>query len=273
MRWILFLAFLPSAGGQTRDATIRWPNGAQAAVSLTYDDGIDIDLDNVAPDLEAAHLRGTFYVPGNSASLRKRLEEWRGVARRGHELGNHTLFHPCLRQEPGRVRDFVTPERALENYTVNRIREEILAMNTLLFAVDAQEARTLAYPCGDETAGGVSYVDAIRPMFPAARAYKNNFRALAQPRTVDIYRVPSWALRDNTAAEMIAWVQEAVPSGALAVFTFHGVGGGHNINVSREEHRKLLAWLNANRDRVWTAPFFEVMQHVLAERKRIGAAN
>jgi hypothetical protein len=68
---------------------------------------------------------------------------------------------------------------------------------------------------------------------------------------------------------MIAWVEEAVQSGKLAVFTFHGVGGGHGINVGREEHQKLLAWLAANRDRVWTAPFLQVMEHMSKERKRL----
>ena len=273
MRWIILLATLAAAGGQTRDAAFHWPRGARAAVALTYDDGVDVDLDHIVPDLEAANLRGTFYVPGHSESLRKRMEEWRAAARRGHELGNHTLFHPCLRQVPGRVREFVTPERALESYTVERMRSEIQVMNSMLFAVDGLDARTLAYPCGDEVAGGVAYVGAIRPMFPAARAYKDQFRALADPRTVDIHRVPSWALRSNTGAEMIAWVEEAAQSGQLAVFTFHGVGGGHSINVDREEHRKLLAWLNANRERIWTAPFLEVMRHVVAERGRAAGSR
>jgi sialate O-acetylesterase len=125
---------------------------------------------------------------------------------------------------------------------------------------------------GDEIAGGASYVDAIRPLSSAARAYKDSYRALADPRTLDPHRVPSWALKDNTATQMIAWVEEAMRSGGLAVFTFHGVGGGHNINVARQEHHRFLSWLDANRSRVWTAPFLRVMEHVVAERKRLRIA-
>jgi peptidoglycan/xylan/chitin deacetylase (PgdA/CDA1 family) len=269
---ILIAAVLMAGTSPGQQAVFKWPDGAKAAVALTYDDGLDVHLDHVVPDLEAAHLRGTFYVPGYSESLSKRMEEWRAVARSGHELGNHTLFHPCLRRADGRERAFVVPERDLGNYTVRRIADEIRVMNALLLAVDGLNARTLAYTCGDEIAGGVSYVDAIRPLFRAARAYKDGYRALADPRTLDLHRVPSWALKDNTATEMTAWVEEAMPSGALAVFTFHGVGGGHDINVAREEHRKFLSWLDANRSRVWTAPFLRVMEHVTAERKRLGIA-
>ena len=41
-------------------------------------------------------------------------------------------------------------------------------MNTLLQAVDAQQARTLAYTCGDETIRGGSSVDVVRPFVPDA---------------------------------------------------------------------------------------------------------
>jgi len=251
-----------------QSGAFQWPGGARAGVALTYDDGIDGHLDIAMPDLEKANLRGTFYVPGNSASLRKRMEEWRAAARRGHELGNHTLFHPCLTKIPGYERKWVTPLHALDNYTVPRMGEEIHVMNTLLLAVDAQSVRTLAYPCGDEIAGGASYVDTIRPEVPAARGYRRGGKDLAGPRTVDPYRVPGWAVEGASGAELIAWVEEAAQSGKLAVFIFHGVGGGHSINVARESHAELLKWLDAHRDRVWTAPFLKVMEHVMAERNR-----
>jgi sialate O-acetylesterase len=104
-------------------------------------------------------------------------------------------------------------------------------------------------------------------MLTAARGYKRGGKELADPRSVDVHRVPGWAVDGSSGPEMIAWVEEAARSGSLAVFIFHGVGGGHSINVAREDHRKLLEWLNTNRDRVWTAPFLKVIEHVLAERK------
>ena len=96
-------------------APFPWPNGAKAAVVLSYDDGVDVHLDYVAPDLEAAGLRGTFFVPGHSESLAKRFPEWRALAARGHELGNHAIFHPCLRtRPPGRARLGAAGVRARE---------------------------------------------------------------------------------------------------------------------------------------------------------------
>ena len=104
---------------------VEWPGGAEAAVVLTYDDGIDSHLDVALPDLQEAGLRGTFYVSGFSSSLRSRMAEWRRLAELGHEIGNHTLFHPCLSDTGAVKRDWVTPERDLLNFTVHRMIEDI----------------------------------------------------------------------------------------------------------------------------------------------------
>jgi peptidoglycan/xylan/chitin deacetylase (PgdA/CDA1 family) len=267
---VLWVSAAPRAGAL--DAPPRpfaWPNGAKAAVVLSYDDGVDVHLDHVAPDLEAAGLRGTFFVPGHSESLARRLPEWRALATRGHELGNHAIFHPCLRSVPGGGRDWVRPEYALESYTVERIRAEVAAMNTTLLAVDGEAARTFAYNCGDTTAGGQSYVETLRPIFLAARVGED--RIVADVRALDPMLVPSWMVQGVSGEEMIAFVGKAVDAGGLAVFMFHGVGGGHSIDVSRGAHQQLVAWLAAKRPAVWTDTFKRVMTHVVTEQKRPAA--
>ena len=148
------------------------------------------------------------------------------------------------------------PEYALEGYTVERIRDEIPAMNTTLLAIDGETVRTLAYNCCDTTAGGRSYVDAVRPLFLAARAGED--RIAADVSALDPLLVPSWAATNVTGAQLIAFAQKAVDAGGLAVFQFHGIGGEW-IPVSREAHQELLAWLAANRQTVWTDTFKRVM--------------
>ncbi len=267
LAWLVLLAsaeHLATAADAPR--SFPWPKGAKAAVVLTYDDGMDTHLDNAAPDLEAAGLRGTFFVPGHSESLAKRLPEWRALATRGHELANHAIFHPCLRKPPGQAeREWVKPEYALESYTVGRLRDEVAAMNTTLLAVDGEAVRTFAYNCCDTTAGGQSYVEALRPLFLAARAGED--RIAADLVSLDTMLVPSWAATNVTGPELVAFAQKALDAGGLAVFQFHGVGGEW-IPVSREAHRELLAWLAANRQTVWADTFKRVMTHVVAEQRR-----
>src|SRR5205807_2373822 len=84
---------LASLSARAQDANM-W-NHKQCAVVLTYDDAINADLDNVLPALDSLGLKGTFYLIGSSPVVAARMQEWRQAALHGHELGNHSLFHPC----------------------------------------------------------------------------------------------------------------------------------------------------------------------------------
>ena len=57
----------------------QWPGGRQAAVVLTYDDALPSDLDIAIPALDAAGLKGTFFLIG-SALVPAQIERWRAAA-------------------------------------------------------------------------------------------------------------------------------------------------------------------------------------------------
>ena len=120
-RLLIFLIFPCAAAGcaHAQENAITWPNGASVAVSLTYDDALDSQLDHAVPALETFGFKATFYVTVGSASVRDRLNEWRSLARSGHELGNHTIYHPCRASLPDR--DWVEPQHDLDGQSVARI--------------------------------------------------------------------------------------------------------------------------------------------------------
>ncbi len=98
------------------DDAVQWPNGAGAAVCLTYDDSLASQLDIAYPQLQAAGLKGTFFLQGNRNTMADRIDDWRQVAASGHELGSHSLFHPCRKNKPGR--DWVDDEGNLDSYSI-----------------------------------------------------------------------------------------------------------------------------------------------------------
>jgi sialate O-acetylesterase len=95
------------------------------------------------------------------------LNDWRNAAANGHELGNHTLFHPCDGQLPGR--SWVSSEKDLSKYTPERTINEIKVMEAFLQAVDGKKIRTFAYPCGDMVVDSVNYYDSVQTLFAGAR--------------------------------------------------------------------------------------------------------
>ena len=247
----------PAAHAQATTPTV-W-NGKQCAVVLTYDDAIDVDLDNAIPALDSLKLRGTFYLIGSSPVVAKRLPEWRRAAQRGHELGNHALMHPCDGSLPGR--SFVTPDNDLSKYTVSRAVTEIRATNTLLTAIDGKTARTFAYPCGDRQIGGTYFYDQLKGDFVASRGVVGGLQTPAQVKLDD---VNCYGINGQDAKYMIDLVKQAQQSHTLLVFLFHGVGGGHPLNVDLAAHRQLLRYLKAHERDIYIAPMVEVAAKIRA---------
>lgn len=251
---ICLLFFFASTG---KSQTLSVWNNKQCAVVLTYDDAIDVDLDNVIPALDSMKLKGTFYLIGSSSVINKRLNEWRAAAKNGHELGNHALFHPCDGSLPGR--SFVSPEHDLSKYSVAREVDEIRINNTLLKAIDGKDKRTFAYPCGDRKIGDVIFYDQLKNDFVAARGVGSGMQTAAQ---VTLDNVDCYGINGQNADYMINLVKKAQQSHTLLVFLFHGVGGGHNINVDLADHSKLLHYLKQNEKNIWIAPMVDVAKKI-----------
>ena len=101
-RLLLFAAFPALAGAQNPPPTVtvaRWPGDRLAAISLTFDDGINSDLDFAGPILKKHHLHGTFFVTTGMGPWQKRKSEWKQLALDGNEIANHTVHHPCLLEQ------------------------------------------------------------------------------------------------------------------------------------------------------------------------------
>lgn len=236
-------------------------NGRSCAVVLTYDDGLNVDLSNVIPALDSVGLKGTFYISDYFDGLKNQIFNWRKAAGEGHELGNHTIWHPCEGGRPGR--EFVKPETDLNNYTVSRMVKEIKTMNNILKAIDGKEERTFAYPCGDTRIHDTAYLDGLKNEFIAARGVTPEMLPINK---IDLYNVACYTMNGQSADEMIALVKKAMATHTLLVFLFHGVGGEHSLNVSLQAHSALLHFLQQHENEIWIAPMIDIAEFVKSNR-------
>jgi peptidoglycan/xylan/chitin deacetylase (PgdA/CDA1 family) len=235
----------------------------KCAVVLTYDDALNVHLDNAIPLLDSLGFKATFYLSGFFPGFRARAREWAVVGKNGHELGNHTLFHPCEGKAKGR--EWVPPTYDLNGYTLQRIDDEIAMANTLLEVLDGKSQRTFAYPCGDMKVGDTSFVDKIKNRFIAARGVEGKMQKLQE---IDLYNVGCYMIMGQTGDQLIALTQQAMKTNSLIVFLFHGVGGEHNINVSLVAHRALLTFLKQNEKDIWVAPMIDVARYIKERQKK-----
>ncbi len=236
--------------------TLNW-NGKKCAVVLTYDDALNVHLDKVIPQLNAYNFKGTFYLIGSSPNVANRINEWRAAAAQGHELGNHTLNHPCDGSMPGR--EWTKGESDLTRYSVQRATHEIKICNTLLEAIDGKKERTFAYPCGDLKIRDTLFYKYSENEFACARGVETGYLPMEK---VDLSNVNAFIVINSTAEEMIAQVVNAEKAGSFIVFLFHGVGGEHHMNVELEEHRKLLEYLKNKEKDIWVATMVDVAKYI-----------
>ena len=253
-RLLVCLMLAPLVGASQYE--LPW-NGKKCAVVLTYDDALNVHLDSVVPVLDSLGFKGTFYLSGYFPGFRNRVDDWRIAGKSGHELANHSLFHPCIGNTPGR--EWVKPDYDLSTYTTQRLVDELRMTNTLLESLDGKRARTFAYPCGDTRVGGNSYIEKIKEDFVSARG---TAKAMPKIDKIDLYNVPAYGINGETGDELIALVKKAIEEKALLVFLFHGVGGEHNLNVSLQAHNELLQYLKSKEKEIWVAPFMETTEFV-----------
>ena len=227
-------------------AGTKWPDGAKAAVVLTYDDALVSQLDHAVPVLDAAGLKGTFFLTGIKPADAPR---WRAAAAEDHELGNHTIFHAC--PASGNSADLSHTSNA---YTTERMLKEIEQQNLSLTALDGKPTHGFASPCGQTLAGGVDYLEALRAaklVTYVRGVYTSPEDLRADVGRMDPMHMPSRGFPEGvTGAQLIDFAKEAEAGGGMAVYLFHGVGGDY-LQVSDAAHRELIAWLAAHRSEIW----------------------
>jgi Polysaccharide deacetylase len=245
------LALTTTASAQTKFA---WPAGQQAAILLTYDDAlVASDVNVAAPQLDRAKLKGTFFLMGKNLHAED-VQRWRALATAGHELGNHTINHPCRRgtyDMPGQYNS--------ESYNVEVLLTEIGVMNAMLTALDGRPTHAFATPCVQTTVGtGQDYVTPLKASGMVSFIRDSS----VMPSFVDGPKIMGNGFVGTSGADMIAWVKQVESAGGLGVVVFHGVGGDY-LSVTAEAHQQLVDYLAAHRSSIWTAPFTEAMTYVM----------
>ena len=244
-------------------APFRWPEGRTCAVSLTYDDALPVHYEHVGPQLEAHGLRGTFYL-NIAADPTRNPAPWRELAARGHELGNHTLFHPCRRYPLSR-HPWLEKSFDLRDYTPNRLRSEVQVANAFLCLLDGRTDRTFAHTCYDMHIGRLwnkrPISDLVRTQFIAARAMKTN-RPIIISRSLDLMRLGCYEADGCNLDQLCDQIRAAQDQAGWLVLTIHGVGmGTHGQFLDPGTHAALIDWF-AEQRQIWVNPFIDVAKWV-----------
>jgi peptidoglycan/xylan/chitin deacetylase (PgdA/CDA1 family) len=195
--------------------SFRWPEGKRAALSLSFDDARLTQPDIGFEILDRHGIRATFYVVPKG--VEKRLDAWKQAVARGHEIGNHTITHPCSGVAAW------SRQNALEDYTYDRITKEIDGATEQLNALLGVTPKTFAYPCGQSWVGRgatyQSYVPLIAERFVIGRGGGGH----VVPGFVDLAQAPSLGSDRMTFEQFRAEIGKALDEGTWVILTGHEI--------------------------------------------------
>jgi peptidoglycan/xylan/chitin deacetylase (PgdA/CDA1 family) len=232
-------------------------------VSLTFDDArlSQIDVGMVVFDRHG--VKASFYV--SPPSVEKRLEGWKKAVAAGHEIGNHSLHHPCSGNFPW------AREKALEDYTLEKMREELMAANRRIHELLGVTPETFAYPCGQKFVGRGretrSYVPVVAELFLAGRGWMDE--ASNDPVFCDPAQLMGMEMDGKEFDQILPVLEQAQKDGLWLVLGGHEIGEGGRQTTRVAMLEKLLAYARDPAHGLWIAPMGTVARYVREQRQAV----
>jgi len=193
--------------------------------------------------------------------VRADAQLWRTVADAGHEIGNHTLSHPCSGNFPWSRR------HALEEYTLARMALELDAASDEIEAFFGRQPTSFAYCCGQKFVGRSSetrsYVPLVAERFAVGRGFRDEFPN--DPAFVDLAQVAGVEADGIDSSRFIELAEQAARCGEWLAIVGHDVGVPGPQTVGARELEAFCRWLGA-RDDLWVAPVGEVGAYIARSR-------
>jgi peptidoglycan/xylan/chitin deacetylase (PgdA/CDA1 family) len=222
-----------------------WPDGKAAAVSLSFDDGYANQVDIGVPLLDKYNVKATFYVLPDKAE--KRLGLWRKAAKNGHEIGCHTIFHPC-------TGNYIWSRRnPLEDYTLERMAEELDDNIRIIERLSRVKPVTFAYPCGQKFVGRgrnvKSYVPLVAERFKVGRSWLDE--GMNDPYYCDMAQVLAIELDYLDFKQAKELIDKAVENGSWLVFAGHNIGKGGSKTTRIDTIEAICRYANKPRSKIW----------------------
>jgi peptidoglycan/xylan/chitin deacetylase (PgdA/CDA1 family) len=215
-------------GGPQGPAPFRWPEGKRAAISLTFDDARLSQVDMGLPILDGYRVKATFYVSPDN--VKERLEGWKKAVGNGHEIGNHTMTHPCTGNYT------FSKANALEDLTLDRITREIDEATRTIEKTLAVKPVSFAYPCCQTFVGRgkrvKTYVPLVAERFLTGRLGGNE--AANDPEICDLSQLLAEGSDGATFEELKVLIDQAVTERRWLILCGHEIGeGGYQTTFAK----------------------------------------
>ncbi len=242
---------------QPSSRKFSWPDGKQAAISLTFDDARESQVIVGTNLLDQYGIKATFFVvPG---AVEKQLDGWKKAVANGHEIGNHSFVHPCSSNFSW------SRDKALEDYTLKKMRAELVQCNDRIQELLGVKAEVFAYPCGQKYIGRgtktKSYVPLVSKMFIAGRGWRDE--APNDPVHANFTQLTGVEMDGKSFEQILAVIEDAKKNGQWLVLAGHEMGAEGRQTTQLDMLKQLAEYVQNPANGIWIAPMGTVAKYIL----------
>lgn len=238
-----------------------WPEGKKMALSLSFDDARASQVDTGTALLDAYQVKATFYV--QPPTVKKRLDGWKKAVAGGHEIGNHSITHPCS----GNF--FWSRDNALEDYSLEQMKQQLETANREIEALLGVKPEVFAYPCGQTFIGRgkntQSYIPVVAGIFISGRGWLAE--SPNDPAFCDMAQLTGIEMDGKDFEALLPIVQSAKKNGEWLVLAGHEMGDNGFQTTRLAMLKKLIEYAQDPANEIWIAPVGTVTKYVNTHRK------
>ena len=237
-----------------------WPEGKKMALSLTFDDARLSQADTGIPLFDRYDVKATFYI--SPESMLERLDIWKEAVENGHDIGNHSMVHPCSGNFQW------SRSRALENYTLNDMETELDSASRFIKEYLGVYPVSFAYPCGQTFVGrGIntkSYVPLVASMFDSGRGWLDE--GPNDPGFTDMAQLRGVELDGKSFDQILPLIEEAKSSGGWLILAGHEIGSGGRQTSLTETIEEILQYATDPANGIWIDNVGNIASFVIEAR-------
>jgi GH35 family endo-1,4-beta-xylanase/peptidoglycan/xylan/chitin deacetylase (PgdA/CDA1 family) len=238
-----------------------WPEGKKMALSLTFDDARLSQIDTGIPLLDKYSVKATFYI--SPASLLQRTDGWKKAVINGHDIGNHSVYHPCSGNFAW------SRNKALEEYTLQKMKSELDSASRLINELLGVKPVSFAYPCGQtfigRGAGVQSYVPLIASMFESGRGWLNE--APNDPWFCDLAQMNASELDGKSFEQILTLIETAKTNGLWLILAGHEMNDEGFQTSQLKTIESICKYASDPANGIWINNAHEIASYI--EQKRL----
>ncbi|RPI42647.1 MAG: polysaccharide deacetylase [Bacteroidetes bacterium] len=243
-----------------KETSFEWPGGKKMALSLTFDDARYSQVDKGIPLLDKYGVKATFYVvPGN---MMDRLDGWKEAVAAGHDIGNHSLVHPC-------TGNFAWSRRsALEDYTLEEMYDELDSASRFIEKELGVRPVSFAYPCGQTFVGrGIdtkSYIPVVASLFETGRGWLDE--GPNDPGFCDFSQLTGMELDGKSFDQVKILIEAARATGSWLILAGHETDDGGNQTSLLTTIEEICQYALDPSNGIWIDNVHQVTSYLIRQR-------